>query len=834
MRRTASLFFAILCFLILSVPPLAAQGITGIIVHDDGRRPGRPHRIHRPPRLRPIAIDAHHVDVRIEGDVATTKIKQIFRNPNRMILEGTYLFPVARGASLTEFTMVMNGKTVRGEVLEKEKARKIYEGIVRSMRDPALLEYVGQDLFKARVFPIPAGGKVEITLSYVQTVTKTAGVAEFRYPLKTQAFSQTPVASLSLRATIKSGTDIKSVFSSSHKIDQVRKGDREVRLSFEGKQAQADRDFHLFWTLSDQQFGLSLLTEHSTRDGGFFMMTLAPKQEYAPSEIAPKDVVFVIDTSGSMQEHSKMEQARKALTHGLIGLNEKDRFNIVGFATEARPYADTPITATKPAIAEACAWVKELRASGGTNIHDALNQGLAGLGESDRVQIVVFITDGLPTIGETGTEAILKGVAKSNAKNARVFAFGVGYDVNTQLLDLLAERNRGTRDYVTPSQNLELVLSSFFDKIAYPVLSDLAVTVDGVEILESYPKVLPDLFKGTELVVYGRYKGDGMKAIRLKGKVGDRQQEYVYEGRFSKEHTGRDFIPVLWAKRKVGYLWDQIRLTGRNAELKSEIVRLGKKFGIATPYTSFLVTEDEAHANADRIRGRRRQAPGGGGGRFGRVADFFGQSLRDGRKSGEVFDTATATAESRRLGLRSLGDRAGALRADGGSPGAGGGARGGVPRPRSAPATATKPRDSHGKNAVDSSLKAKKMREGDLDNELDDALAEKKRLEKERKINTVRRLHGRTFHLRNGVWVDARLDALAAKERDTKMEKIEAWSTAYFELIRQIPGIAKYLAQMPELMIEIKGRLIWVVPAVPTKEEAKPAGKVPVENPKKS
>lgn len=738
---------------------LSAQGFTDILIrHDDGRvrRPSVRHRV------QPIRVKKHHVDVAVDGNVARTTVKQVFFNPNRLVLEGTYVFPIPERASLTDFTMVMNGQVVHGEVLEKEKARGIYEGIVRSMRDPALLEYVGQGLFRARVFPIPAGGPVEVTLTYVERLVQDAGVVEYRYPLRTQPFSDVAVESLAVTATIKSSSIIKSAFSSSHKVDVVAKGEHETRVSFEGRQRAAKRDFHLLYTLSDQSLGLHVLTDHSHRDGGFFMMTLSPKARAEARKAAPKDVVFVLDTSGSMREDEKIDQAKKALTYGLGGLNPDDRFGIVTFSTEARRYAETLSPVTPESMAEAMKWVGEIRAAGGTNIHEALQMALAGESE-ERLRMVVFLTDGLPTIGETDVARIVAAARKRNVSQSRLFVFGVGYDVNTRLLDLLAEQNRGARDYVTPSGNLELELGRFFDKIAHPALSNPRVAIDGATITDMYPKVLPDIFHGTEVVVFGRYEGAGMKAVRLFGTVGDKAVEFVHEARFAEKSTGRDFIPVLWARRKVGYLMDQIRLNGENGELRDEVVRLGKKYGIATPYTSFLVTEDGA-------------APIGGGG----GADFR-----------RFFDAPPAP-----------------------------GASPPVPSKAGAPEGSSAPGDQ-GRGAVDRSLRSKRLREagrallgGAVEvEELDDHGVVRDAASPKVAEVKVRRVKGRTFHQRGDVWIDVALDELTAEEREAAVEKVTAYSARYFELVRKHPDLAKTLATMPRLMIKVGDAVYWFLQA---------------------
>ena len=727
------------------------QGLTDLRIHHD-HIPRHPR-----PRLLAIEIEKHHVDVVVENGMAITKVEQVFRNRNGFILEGSYLFPIPQGASITDYSMVMNGRVVHAEVLEKDKARRIYEDIVRSMRDPALLEYYGRDLFKARVFPIPARGIVKIALTYVQELRQDGGVSEYEYPLKTQAFNKLPVGSIALQMKIKSARTIKSVFSSSHKIAKKRKSESEFLVSMEGKKALADRNFHLFFTTSNDGIGLHVLTEKNARDGGFFMVKLTPSLDVDPRKSAAKDVVFVVDISGSMQEDGKIDQAKKALIYGLRSLNKEDRFNVVTFSTEAASTSTTIMAADPIAIAKAITWVQGIRAAGGTNVDEALQVAFKSFHDDKRVKMVVLLTDGLPTIGETDESTILKHAKAWNVHQARLFVFGVGYDVNTRLLDLLAEEGRGARDYVTPSGNLELELSGFFDKIAYPVLTNATLLVDGIHLKSMHPRIVPDLFKGGEVTVFGRYEGSGVKAVRLKGELDGKETEFVFEGHFENETRGRDFIPTLWAKRRVGFLFDKIRFQGQKPELKNEIIRLGKHFGIATPYTSFLVTED-VHA-----QNRHPQAPSGSQGQ-GRHGGDFGHRDDDD-------EAISRSADLRRCAL----DKA--LR------GFANGQKGS--------------RRMSGKDAVLLSLEAKKLREQDTEDGLDT----------KNSVLPSRRIKGRSFQFEKGVWLAQGLKKadLAAIGKET----VEVFSPAYFKYLTADPVLAEIVAELDSVLVRIDGCLVF-------------------------
>jgi Ca-activated chloride channel family protein len=223
--------------------------------------------------------------------------------------------------------------------------------------------------------------------------------------------------------------------------------------------------------------------------------------------------------------------------------------------------------------------------------------------------MIVFLTDGLPTVGETDLGSILKRVAKKNKAGVRIFPFGVGYDVNTHLLDKLSEENRGTVEYIKPEEDIEDKISVFYSKVSNPILSDITLDFGHIKTKDVYPNHLPDIFDGSQLVIFGKYNGTGHAAIKLTGYVGESKKTFVYEGRFRKRNRKNAFIPRLWATRKIAYLLSEIKVHGYNDELVEEIIALSKEHGIITPYTSYLVLEDNQVAlrgNQDvRVMGQR-------------------------------------------------------------------------------------------------------------------------------------------------------------------------------------------------------------------------------------
>ena len=555
-----------------------------------------PHHVPGHFSFAPMEVRYHRVSVQIDDRVAVTSVDQEFYNPGSQRTEGTYLFPLPAGAHIDKFSMDINGTQTEAELLPAEKARTIYEDIVRKMRDPALLEYAGQGAFKCRIFPIEPHGTKHIKIKYTQVLKDDAGVAEYLYPLNTEKFSSKPIGDVSVVVKIKSDRPIKNVYCPSHEAEIKRHGENEATVGFEAKNARPDTDFKLLVSREQKDVDVKLLTYRSG-DEGYFMLMASPGAGPKDARPAEKDIVFVIDTSGSMAHKNKIEQAKKALEFCLANLSEGDRFNIVRFSTEAEPMFAELEHPTKERLDRAKSYVQSLKPTGGTAIDDALAAALKQRQtESDskrRPYIIVFLTDGAPTIGITNEDDIVKR-AVDRAADVRVFCFGIGNDVNTHLLDRIADATRAASNYVLPDEDIEVKVSSFYSKVKEPVMTDLKVTFGGdVTTSALYPAKLPDLFKGDTLLLFGRYSGDGASSVKVSGYVNGKERQFAEDVNFAKSDPSHEFIARLWATRRVGWLLDEIRLHGENSELKDEVVRLARDHGIVTPYTAYLIVEDE-------------------------------------------------------------------------------------------------------------------------------------------------------------------------------------------------------------------------------------------------
>ena len=542
------------------------------------------------PQVEPLTLERHHVSVSIDNQLAVTKIDQVFANPNDRQLEGTYFFPLADDVAVSDFVLYIDGEPVTAELLRKDEARHIYEGIVRASQDPALLEYIGRGMFQARVFPIPPKGERRIQLEYAQILKVDAELAKYTYPLRTEKFTPHPVGSVAVSLEIESPHPLKTIYSPSHDIAIHREHARHASVSYEGANVPAHRDFVCYYSVSDKDVSMNLLTHRTTPDAaGYFLLLISPKYDVKKTDILEKDFIFVLDRSGSM-EGTKLEQAKEALRFCMRNLKDGDRFNLISFHTHVEPFSEK-LAPVKDKREAALAFISKIDAQGGTNINDALLTALAAEPDAARPRILVFLTDGEPTTGEREPVRILKNISEANRRQAPIFVFGVGNDVNVLLLDKIAEQNGGTRQYVSPQENLEIAITSFFSKVNDPVLANLALDMGHIQTKSLYPQRLPDLFRGSQLTVLGRYETAGDTLLKLVGDIGGEKQEFSNSAQFPENQADYGFLPRLWAQRKVAYLVDEVRLNGKNEELVNEIVRLSEKYGIMSPYTSFLVTE---------------------------------------------------------------------------------------------------------------------------------------------------------------------------------------------------------------------------------------------------
>ncbi len=515
-----------------------------------------------------------------------------FSNEGERLAEGTFIFPLPQGAAVDQLTMWVDGQAIDAKILRAGEARGIYNEIVRQYRDPALLEYIGSDMIQANIFPIPPGDTRRIQIRYGQALTVDNGLINYTYPMKTTG--DRLVKEMSISVSVSGSDPISNIYSPSHPIaiSRAHNDDTSFTAGFEASNYRPESDFSLFYGIATDTINVNLLTyRESANEDGFFMLMVQPPVEVDADAVIPKDVIVVLDQSGSM-DGEKWDQARDAAGLVLQHLNSRDRFNLILFSTGWRLFSNSM---QNPDQADAAInWIQGQDAAGGTDINGALLSAFDMVGE--RPTTILFLTDGLATEGETETSRILENLKQSAPPNVSVFTFGVGYDVDTFLLDAIVRDHHGTGSYVRPGERIDEKVESLYNKVSAPVLNDIALDFgSNMNVDWVYPTELPDLFAGEQLTLVGRYRGSADNVtIRLSGSVGSQDMNFVYNGNdFPANAGGQSFIARLWATRRIGDLLNTIRLNGENSELVDSVVNLSVRYGIITPYTSFLIEEND-------------------------------------------------------------------------------------------------------------------------------------------------------------------------------------------------------------------------------------------------
>lgn len=595
MRLTPSMTrsLAALLGLLMSATAIADGLIIAEPVRQQRQR-DRPAQGRMPAQV-PLEVTHHDVTVDISGTLAQTAVDQAFRNPRAMVLEGTYLFPVPSGASISQFSMDVNGSQMPGEVQEIEKATEVYESIIRRTEDPALVEYIGERLVSMRIFPINGHATKPVKITYSEVLKAHEGLVAYRYPLNTEKFAAGKIGRVSVEIRIRENYPIGNIYSPSHPISISRVDANTAVIRFEAKEVKPTRDFLLYYQKSETEVGVATLSYKPSQGDGYFAAIVSPHKLGATPE--PKDIVFAVDTSHSMKDAGKMDHLRRALTHCINRLAPGDRFNIVNFGSAADSFDDRLVAVDDDARREANRHIAGLKPSGGTNISEALDvvaEIAANSGKDRRELMVILITDGKPTIGQQTAKAISE-VANQIEGAKRIFCLGVGDEVDAALLDGLAREHRGTAHYIEAGDDLDNEARAFFDKVARPVLTHVKLTCQGgAEIYDIQPARLPDLFYGSQLVVLGRFRGAGKATLALTGSHKGQPMRFEYEVDFDRTAGDDGYIAHLYARRKVGRLLEQIRNGADNKDqLEERVVSLARRYGILTPYTAYLVLENE-------------------------------------------------------------------------------------------------------------------------------------------------------------------------------------------------------------------------------------------------
>lgn len=581
----------ILAFLLLATPLLAQTSRALSWISPNTRV------IH----AQPVEVTQVEARIDIADQVATTTLDIALRNPTPRPQESELLVPVPSGAVLKSFAFEGISSEGTAKLLPREEARRIYDSIVAQTRDPALLEFVGHSVVKSSVFPVPANGTQKVRVTYEQLLEADGARLDYVLP-RSEAVEYTVPWKLSMR--VKSTSRIASVYSPSHEISTKQPDANTAGISCETKDPGAFR-VSLLREAKDEMTASLLAYPDPKIGGGYFLVMIAPPKPRADAKPILREVTLVIDRSGSMAG-PKLDQVKAAALQVIEGLNDGEGFNLIVYNEAVEMFAAQPVVKNATTTQQARDYISALRVSGGTNIHDSVVEALRQKPLEGMLPLVLFLTDGLPTIGQTSEKAIREAVAKGNPHQRRVFTFGVGVDVNTPLLSRIARETRASAEFVLPKEDVEVKVGHVFERLRGPLLTrpELHVVDDPNRVGDLIPSPLPDVFTGEQILLSGTYRGDAPLHFQLHGAAADGRRQFDFTFSLDKASTANAFVARLWASSKIAVLSEAIRdlgadgATGSTTELVNEIVRLSTQFGILTEYTAFLAEEGTSLAAA--------------------------------------------------------------------------------------------------------------------------------------------------------------------------------------------------------------------------------------------
>lgn len=552
------------------------------------------------------------VKVTIDNQVAVTKLEQSFINNSSVAQETSYRFPLNEKASVQEFGLTgPNGIRQVGAIEEKKDAQQIYQNAQDSGMMPAIAVQADPNSFETKVGAVPAGGRAKIDLTYSEVLDYSNGIIKYNIPMNISSIQQQNLDLVSVVIDIRDQKKIVDVKSPSHPAQARRIDDNHWQVTFERSKELPAADFQVQYEVAAQRMGFNFLsTQPDKGNKGFFMMMLAPQEVVDASDIVARDIVFVLDVSGSMSGY-KIQQTKAAYNFFIDHLNADDRFNVISFSDTATAWKDTLVNADASNRADAKQFVSNLDTTGGTNIDHALGRAVSLFGTSNSTKAIVFLTDGEPTVGITDPATIADNMKLRNVAGIRTFAFGAGENVCTDFLDRLALENRGEALYVHENDSLETKLTGFYETISKPLLVDLGIDWGGIKVSELYPKTIPNIYKGSQVVVVGRYEGSGIASLTLNGTLNGSPQSYPVSAEFVKNTDTNKFVARVWAKAKADDLIREMRAYGENPEKKAEVIRLSKTYQFTTSYTSFVSVSPEQVAAAKPVHQSWQQRANG-------------------------------------------------------------------------------------------------------------------------------------------------------------------------------------------------------------------------------
>jgi Ca-activated chloride channel family protein len=551
-----------------------------------------------------LEIEEHDVQVSINNGVAVTRVIQVFRNTEKRQVEALYTFPVPRGASVANFSMWINGREMVGEVVEKKRARQIYNSYKKKRRDPGLLEQVDYKTFEMRVFPIAAGARQKVQIVYYQELGVDSDQVTYVYPLATVArrdVDARATGKFAINVDIKSAVPITAVDSPSHPDGFVvaRQADTLVQASLESVGGSLASDVVVHYALSRPRTGIDLITSRTAGQDGYFMLTLTAGKELAAKNTG-MDYVFLLDISGSMAHDAKLVTSKRSVEAFINELDEGDRFEVMTFNVSPHTLFGGLRPAAATARQQARIFLTSRQARGGTVLAPAMTTAYK-YSDPDRTLNVVILSDGMTEQKER--RALLELIG-SRPRNTRVFCIGVGNEVNRPLLEQLADDSGGLAAFISRGDDFKRQARAFRRKLMHPVATDLDIRFDGIQVYDVEPRILPNLYHGAPVRIYGRYQGKGTARVSLKASVQGVELDQTTELPFPAKDGGNPEIERMWAFKRVSRLLKKADRTGTREQVTGEVIRLAEEYSIVTEYSSFLVLENDAEYRRWKIQRR--------------------------------------------------------------------------------------------------------------------------------------------------------------------------------------------------------------------------------------
>jgi Ca-activated chloride channel family protein len=598
-------FFSIVFCLLLTLGASAQQVTQGGLeaVGKDGKSLG--------------ACPLKHTDVKAEisGFLARVKVTQEFENNFSDKIEAVYVFPLPQNAAVDDMTMRLGERVVRGKIMKREEAREVYEAAKSNGQIAGLLDQERPNIFTQSVANILPGEKVIIEISYVETLKYEDGQYEFVFPMVVgpryipgtatgqqgggfspdtdkvpDASKITPNAAkeraghdISIEVRLDAGVPFENVASKSHQIESNRLSAGSSLIRLKNEKTIPNKDFILRYDVAGKKIEDAVLL-HRAEKGGYFTLILQPPDNVRPQDVTPKEIVFVLDTSGSMSGFP-IEKAKESMKLALDGLNPQDTFNLITFAGDTAVLFDKPVPATAENLRKAQAFLESRQGGGGTEMMKAIVAALEPSDSQQHVRVVCFMTDGY--VGND--KEIIAEIQKH--RNARVFSFGIGGSVNRFLLDKMAEEGRGEVEYVALNDDGSAAARRFYERLRSPLLTDISLDFGNLPVADVYPKRINDLFSAKPVVVHGRFTKAGSGTIRLKGKSFGREVVREIPVNLPENEPNHDVLATLWARTRIDDLTSQ-DYTNNKPEIRETITNLGLEYRLLTQFTSFVAVEE--------------------------------------------------------------------------------------------------------------------------------------------------------------------------------------------------------------------------------------------------